>query len=78
MSAVYKIQVDGETVVTISGLYEAVMTWFATFYVLNISYPRRSKGLLQFLQKGILNVKDKSKTVMKVSLLIKQIESNVK
>ena len=56
-------------------LLEAVVAWFASFYIFNIKFPKNSKYTLTFLQKGILKLKDKVKIPVKVFKLMKQLEN---
>ena len=74
---------DGEPVLFIEkmvvakaeDLLEAVVAWFASFYIFNIKFPKNSKYTLTFLQKGILKLKDKVKIPVKVFKLMKQLEN---
>ncbi|XP_018021769.2 uncharacterized protein LOC108677961 [Hyalella azteca] len=56
------ILAEGRTICQVSGITEGFLAWFASFYVFNMAYPRFAKKTLCFIQRGLLGLKDNTKT----------------
>lgn len=51
-----EVIVEGRTICTTQGLQQGVAVWFASYYVLNCTYPDQFKKTLLFIQKVLLGI----------------------
>ncbi|XP_018019309.1 uncharacterized protein LOC108675793 [Hyalella azteca] len=71
------IFVEKMMICQVSSIIEGFSTWFASFYVFDMSYPKYAKKTLCFIQRGLLGLKDKSKTPLTVLETMRK-EANLK
>ena len=67
-----RVVAEGQVICETEGLTQSFSVWFASYYVLNCSYPAEYKRSLGFIQKAILNIAlHKQKGLMITSVMKK-------
>lgn len=70
-----RLVIEEKNICSTEGVLEAFVVLFSVFYIFNIEYPKYAKNTLIFIQKYIIQLKDKYKTPSKVSALMLKLNS---